>query len=61
MGKEYIWTMTNNNDLIDLYSKRILALAADIERTKRLDNPQSNRKKTISYVWINGDSRYMSK
>ena len=37
--------MTNNNDLIDLYSKRILALAADIEHTKRLDNPQSTVKK----------------
>ena len=33
--------MTNNNDLIDLYSKRILALAASIELTKRLENPQS--------------------
>ena len=37
--------MTNNNDLIDLYSKRILALAADIEHTKRLDNPDSTVKK----------------
>ena len=45
MGKEYILTMTDNNDLIDLYSKRILALAANIALTKRLDNPQSTVKK----------------
>ena len=37
--------MTDNNDLIDLYSKRILALAADIALTKRLNNPQSTVKK----------------
>ena len=37
--------MTDNNDLIDLYSKRILALAADIALTKRLNNPQSSVKK----------------
>ena len=37
--------MTDNNDLIDLYSKRILALAANITLTERLDNPQSTVKK----------------
>ena len=37
--------MKDNNDLIDLYSKRILALAANIALTKRLDNPQSTVKK----------------
>jgi NifU-like protein involved in Fe-S cluster formation len=37
--------MTDNNDLIDLYSKRILALAANIALTERLDNPQSTVKK----------------
>tara|TARA_B100001057_G_C22503715_1_gene815022 strand:+ start:7 stop:468 length:462 start_codon:yes stop_codon:yes gene_type:complete len=37
--------MTDNNDLIDLYSKRILALAANIALTDRLDNPQSTIKK----------------
>ena len=37
--------MTDNNDLIDLYSKRILALAANITLTERLDNPQSTAKK----------------
>ena len=37
--------MTDNNDLIDLYSKRILALAANITLTERLDNAQSTVKK----------------
>ena len=37
--------MTDNNDLIDLYSKRILALAANITLTERLDNRQSTVKK----------------
>ena len=37
--------MTDNNDLIDLYSKRILALAANITLTERLDTPQSTVKK----------------
>ena len=37
--------MTDNNDLIDLYSKRILALAANITLTESLDNPQSTVKK----------------
>ena len=37
--------MADNNDLIDLYSKRILALAANIALTERLDNPQSTVKK----------------
>ena len=37
--------MTDNNDLIDLYSKRILVLAANITLTERLDNPQSTVKK----------------
>ena len=37
--------MTDNNDLIDLYSKRILALAANITLTERLANPQSTVKK----------------
>ena len=37
--------MTDNNDLIDLYSKRILALAANIALTERLDNPQRTVKK----------------
>ena len=37
--------MTDNNDLIDLYSKRILALAANIALTERLKNPQSTVKK----------------
>ncbi len=37
--------MTENNDLTDLYSKRILALAANIALTERLDNPQSTVKK----------------
>ena len=37
--------MTDKNYLIDLYSKRILALAANIALTERLDNPQSTIKK----------------
>ena len=37
--------MTDNNDLIDLYSKRILALAANITLTERLVTPQSTVKK----------------
>ena len=45
MGTEHFWTMTDNNDLIDLYSKRILALAANIAFTERLENPQSTVKK----------------
>jgi len=45
LGIEHFWTMTDNNDLIDLYSKRILALAANIALTERLKNPQSTVKK----------------
>ena len=37
--------MTDSNNLIDLYSKRILALAANIALTERLHNPQSTVKK----------------
>ena len=45
MRKEHISIMTDKNELIDLYSKRILALAANIALTERLDNPQSTVKK----------------
>lgn len=37
--------MSAETDLIKLYSKRILALAADMPRTKRLDNPTATAKK----------------
>jgi len=45
LRKEHISIMTDKNELIDLYSKRILALAANIALTERLDNPQSTVKK----------------
>ena len=45
MRKEHISIMTDKNELIDLYSKRILALAANIALTERLDNPQSTVRK----------------
>ncbi|KMK67374.1 iron-sulfur cluster assembly scaffold protein [Puniceibacterium sp. IMCC21224] len=37
--------MSGNNDLIKLYSTRILALAADIPNTTRLDAPDASIKK----------------
>jgi len=37
--------MSNDSDLIKLYSKRILALAASIPHTGRLDAPQARVKK----------------
>ena len=37
--------MSAENDLIKLYSGRILALAADMPRTTRLDNPTATAKK----------------
>lgn len=37
--------MSGDNDLIKLYSSKILALAADISRTDRLDNPMASVKK----------------
>jgi NifU-like protein involved in Fe-S cluster formation len=37
--------MTAETDLIKLYSGRILALAADMPRTQRLDNPTATAKK----------------
>jgi len=37
--------MTTDSDLIKLYSQRILALAADIPLTDRLDNPQATTRK----------------
>ncbi|MCP5037904.1 MAG: iron-sulfur cluster assembly scaffold protein [Rhodobacteraceae bacterium] len=37
--------MSDNNDLIRLYSKKILALAADIRHAGRLDHPQASAKK----------------
>lgn len=37
--------MSAENDLIKLYSGRILALAADMPRTKRLDHPTASAKK----------------
>lgn len=37
--------MSAENDLIKLYSGRILALAADMPRTQRLENPTSTAKK----------------
>ena len=37
--------MSGENDLIKLYSTRILALAADIPHTARLDNPDATVKK----------------
>jgi NifU-like protein involved in Fe-S cluster formation len=37
--------MTTDTDLIKLYSRRILALAADIPLTDRLDNPQASTRK----------------
>jgi len=36
--------VSENNDLIKLYSGRILALAADIPHAERLDNPQGSAK-----------------
>ena len=37
--------MSAENDMIKLYSARILALAADMPRTQRLDNPTATAKK----------------
>lgn len=37
--------MSNESDLIKLYSSRILALAADIPLTERLENPQATVKR----------------
>lgn len=37
--------MSGENDLIKLYSQRILALAAEIPLTERLENPQVSSKK----------------
>lgn len=37
--------MSENNDLIKLYSGQILALAADIPRTERLDDPDGTAKR----------------
>lgn len=37
--------MSNENDLMKLYSQRILALAAEIPHTGRLDAPQASAKK----------------
>ena len=37
--------MSGDNDLIKLYSSKILALAADISRTERLDSPMASVKK----------------
>lgn len=37
--------MSDNNDLISLYSKTILALAADIRHTGRLDDPMASARK----------------
>jgi NifU-like protein involved in Fe-S cluster formation len=37
--------VAESNDLINLYSKRILALAADIPHTERLSNPTSTAMK----------------
>lgn len=37
--------MADNNDLIKLYSGRILELAAKIPRTERLDSPDATRMK----------------
>jgi NifU-like protein involved in Fe-S cluster formation len=37
--------MSGNDDLIKLYSQRILALAADIPLTERLESPQVSAKK----------------
>ncbi len=37
--------MSNENDLMKLYSQRILALAAEIPHTGRLDAPQASVKK----------------
>ena len=37
--------MSGNTDLIELYSGRILALAADIPHTERLEAPQASVKK----------------
>jgi NifU-like protein involved in Fe-S cluster formation len=45
MGKTKGNAMSAENDLIKLYSGRILALAADMPRTVRLDNPTASAKK----------------
>ena len=37
--------MSENNDLIQLYSSRILALTADMPMTDRLENPDATHKK----------------
>ena len=37
--------MSENNDLIQLYSSRILALTADMPMTERLENPDATHKK----------------
>ncbi|HHI70984.1 MAG TPA: iron-sulfur cluster assembly scaffold protein, partial [Rhodobacteraceae bacterium] len=37
--------MSENADLIKLYSGQILALAADIPLTERLENPQATVKR----------------
>lgn len=37
--------MSGDNDLINLYSSKILALAADISRTDRLESPMASVKK----------------
>jgi len=37
--------MSGENDLINLYSQRILALAADIPHHGRLDQPQASIRK----------------
>lgn len=44
-GKQKGNVMSAENDLIKLYSGRILALAADMPRTTRLENPTATAKK----------------
>ena len=47
--------MTEQIDLIKLYSTRILALAAQMPHVGRLDNPECQRIETFTALWIEGD------
>ena len=50
-----VQTMTEQIDLIKLYSTRILALAAQMPHVGRLDNPECQRIETFTALWIEGD------
>ena len=49
--------MSDNAQMMKLYSARILALAADIPHLGRLDAPQTSVEAALAALWFDRDGR----